>query len=324
MKERCEIVYRMSADASIDGIEVHEVADVMYAFAEAVDEAMKLAGEQGVLKVNVRPFRQGSFVTEFVLTYTQPVVNLFSSPEGNALANILAALGFLGVSAKTVPATIRRVKGRIDKHHRNDDGTYTYGEGDDTTTVGETVHRIIQSPKVAKAYKAITVGPIVGINNSINVTIQSRSEAEAGDAKAGSRFDMDDVPDMEMYETVAVEGVPGEGEDIVSTTNDVVLSPQAGPYDGGKNGYTFRMGDQRIGGVRIHDPDFLLKIERGEVRLMSRDLIVADMETTQTIKSNGRVQCTRVITKVKSYHPFAPAEQLSLEGMAEEDGEATA
>lgn len=42
--ERCEIVYRMSADASIDGIAVHEVADVMYAFAEAVDEAMKLSG----------------------------------------------------------------------------------------------------------------------------------------------------------------------------------------------------------------------------------------------------------------------------------------
>lgn len=34
--ERCEIVYHMSADASIDGIAVHEVADVMYAFAEAV------------------------------------------------------------------------------------------------------------------------------------------------------------------------------------------------------------------------------------------------------------------------------------------------
>ena len=41
--ERYEIVYHMDADFGIDGIAVHEVADVMYAFSEAVNEAMRTA-----------------------------------------------------------------------------------------------------------------------------------------------------------------------------------------------------------------------------------------------------------------------------------------
>lgn len=109
----------MSADASVDGIAVHQVADVMYAFAEAVDEAMKLSGGEGELKVNVKPFKQGSFITEFVVTYAPTLTTIFSSSEANALANVLDYLGFMGLGI-SVPIIIKKTRGRIDKCVKND------------------------------------------------------------------------------------------------------------------------------------------------------------------------------------------------------------
>ena len=308
--ERCEIVYRMSADASIDGIAVHEVADVMYAFAEAVDEAMRLSGEQGSLKVNVRPFRQGSFITEFVLTYAQQGVSLFSSQEATALSNVLGILGFMGIGA-SVPVIVRKVQGRIDKCSRNDNGTYSYGE-DDPVTVSEVEHEIIQSPKVAKALKTVYIGPLLNIDKSINITVQSKQEFETKSA-AGTTTDQADIYSMEGYEHIAVEGIPEEHEDIVSAMHRIPVHPCSGPYDGGENGYSFTYLDQKWSRVQMHDLDFRMKLESGKVRLAKRDLLIVDMEVVQSITKSGKESVKRTITKVCEYRPYDPPEQLTIE-----------
>ena len=308
--ERCEIVYRMSADAAIDGLAVHEVADVMYAFAEAVDEAMKLSGEQGQLNVNVRPFKQGSFITEFVVTYANQGITLFSSQEANALSNMLGFLGFMGLGV-SIPAIVRKEQGRIDKCTRNDDGTYSYGE-DDPVTVSDVEHRVIQSPKVAKALKTVYVGPLLNIDKSINVTVQSKQELEAK-STAGTVADQSDVYDMEGYEHIAVEGIPEEHEDIVSTMHNVPVHPCSGPYDGGENGYSFSYMKEKWSRVQMHDFDFRKKMESGEVRLMRRDLLIVDLEVTQSITKSGKESSHRIITKVHEYRAYKPSEQMTIE-----------
>ena len=315
--ESCEIVYRIGADENIDGIEVHEIADVMYAFAETVEAAIKETGNEGTLSINVRPFKKGSFVTEFVLSYGATVVSLFSSPEGCTLVGILTTLGFFGMSPKSVPNVIRRVKGHINENKANGDGTYTYGMGRDAITVDEETHRIIQSPKVAKPYKTVSVGPIVKIDKSINITIQGKNEFDSHNATAGSHFNEADVASIEAYAHVAIEGVPEEQEDIVSISHNVALVPKSGPYDGGENGYTFQFADETYKKVQIHDLEFRLKLERGEVRLMNRDLLVVDMETTQSISKSGKTSTSRAITKVNRYSPYDPPEQLIIDDHAD-------
>lgn len=311
--ERCEIVYRMSSDFGIDGIDVHEVADVMYAFAETVDAALKESGEDGVLKVNVRPFKQGSFITEFVLEYSQQAVSLFSGDPANALANILGILGFCGGGALTIPKVVKKVRGRIDRCRDNGDGSFTYGDGADSILVDEKTHRIIQSPKVAKPYKTVTIGPIVKIDRSMNISIQGRGDLDRGDGFLGSRFDAADVDDIESYAKVAVEGIPEDQEEIVSDSHNVVLIPQAGPYDGGENGYTFKRGDHTIRKVQMHDLGFRLKLESGEVRLMNRDLLIVDMQDIQTVSKRGRVSTSFRITKVIRYEPYSPPAQMTID-----------
>lgn len=309
--ERCEIVYRLSAENDIDGIEVHELADVMYAFAETVQAALNESDDKGELKVHVRPFKKGSFVTEFVLSYGQTVVSFFSSPEGATLAGILTTLGFIGLSPKSIPNVIRKVKGHINENKDNGDGTFTYGKGEEAVTVDDLTHRIIQSPKVAKPYKTVTVGPIVKIDKSIHISIQGKEDLAEHNASAGSRFTEADVPSIESYAHVAIEGVPEECEDIVSISHDVALIPKSGPYDGGENGYTFKCGEQTFSRVEIHDLAFRLKLESGEIRLMNRDLLVVDMETVQSVTKSG-IKTKRAITEVKRYRPYEPPKQISI------------
>ena len=308
--ERCEIVYHMSADASIDGIAVHEVADVMYAFAEAVDEAMKLSGEQGQLKVNVRPFRQGSFITEFVVTYAHQGITLFSSQEANALSNVLGMLGFMGVGI-SIPVIVRKVRGRIDKCTRNEDGSYSYGDTD-PVTVSETEHKVIQSPKVAKALKTVYVGPMINIDNSINVTVQSKQEFEAK-STAGTTANQLDICAMDGYERIAVEGIPEEHDDEVHEICSVSVTPLAGPYTGSERGYRFKCLGDTWDHVQIRDLEFLKDLESGKIRFMNKDVLVVDLEIVQSITKSGKESVRRTITKVHEYRPYEPPKQMTIE-----------
>lgn len=310
--ERCEIVYRMSADASVDGISAREIADVIYSFADVVDTALKESGEDGKLQVNVRPFKQGSFVTEFVLTYSQPVVSFFTSPEGMTLTGILTTLGFMNINPASVTKVIRKVRGRIDKCRDNGDGTYSYGDRGDCIDVDERTHKLIQSPDIAKSLKNISTSPMINIGRSINVTIQSKAEFEMANPEAGSSFDESDIPDMDTYEHIAVEGIPEEREETSYTMRSIPITPVSGSYGGGERGYSFKCFDDTWKGVRIHDLEFRTKLENGEIRLMSRDSLIVDMEILQTTTKSGKESVTRTITKVVKYTPYKAAEQLSI------------
>lgn len=311
--ERYEVIYRVSSDNAFEGIEVRELANVMYAFAETVQAALDETGNDGKkLEVHVKPFRQGSFIAEFVLTYGSPIANLFSGDEADTLSNVLTFLGFFGVSAATLPKIVRKVRGRIDQHQDNGDGTFTYGSGDDSVTVDGFAHRMIQSKNVAKTYKTVAVGPIVNIGGDVNITIQGASDFAAGDKSSGSHFTPADKSDIDAYAHIAIEGIPEEIEDIISTAHNVALVPCSGPYDGGENGYTFKCGDITYRKVQIHDLDFRLKLERGDVRLMTKDLLIANMNTVQSIGRSGKMSTLHTITEVVDYKPYVAEQQMTI------------
>lgn len=311
--ERQEVVYHMMADEYIGEVDVYEIADVMCAFGDVVQEALKATGHDGTLKVNVKPFKEGSFITEFVLTYGGDAVSLFNTPEVNALANIVTILGFSGISAHTLPKVIRKVSGHINEFRDNGDGTYTYGKGDDALTVGSDVHAVVQSPKVAKPYKRTVIGPLVNIDKSINVTIQSKEDSVKGESQAGTTFTSADEASLSMYEHVAVDGVPEEHEETTTVSHGIMLSPIKGPYDGGENGYTFKSGDNTYRSVQIHDLEFRMKLESGKVRFMNRDVLKADLQVTQSVARNGSISNSYMILKVHDYRPYEPPDQASID-----------
>lgn len=319
--ERYEIVYRLSSDGAMAGqsIEVRELADVMYSFADVVQASLDATGEDGRLDVHVRPFKEGSFITEFILTYSQPIINFFSSPEGAALATALTVLGFMKDTAGSLPNVIRKVRGRIDRFRKNEDGTVTYGDGDDIITVSEDAHKIIQSPDVAKSFKKTTIGPLLNIDKSITVNIVSRDEFLKGNFSEGDTFDRADIGDIETYEETAASEGPLEFEDIEQIAHNVVLNPISGSYSGSEKGYRFKAGDTRYDNVKLEDDCFREKLENGEIRLMSKDVLVVDMKCVQSISArSGNINRHWSIVEVKNYTPFQVPIQDRLEGLADQ------
>lgn len=309
--ERCEIVYHVDSDKGIDGIEVREMASIMYSFSELVQATLNANDVQGDLEVKVRPFKEGSFVAEFVLTLGNQVVTLLSSDEANALVNALGILGFVGIpSAVTLPKVIRKVKGHINEYEDNRDGTYSYGG----MIVPRAVHNVVQSSAVAKPFRKTTIGPIVNMGSgSVTVTIQDALGYKEGSA-AADQFTDADVADFDMYEHVAVEGVPEEREELVSSSHDVVLNPMSGPYDGAEKGYTFKHAGEKWSRVQMHDPDFRLKLKSGKVRFHDNDVLIVDMETVQSYDKSGNLRVSEQrIMKVKRYISYDPPEQLSID-----------
>lgn len=321
--EQYEIVYRLSSDSGFTGtVEVHELANAMVAFADTVQSALDACGAEGKLSVDAKPFKQGSFIMEFILTYGNPIVDLFNSREANALSNVLGILGFIGAPAAvaSLPKVVRKVHGKINEHRKTDRGTYVYGEGDDAIEVDEKAHRVIQSPIVAKKYKVAALSPMKTIDVSINVQIQEKEDFEKGRTDTGEVFSSGDLADMEMYEHVAVEGVPEETEDITSVIESMVLSPVNGSYRGSDHGYTFKSGEQTMRGVKIHDLAFLQKLESGEVRFMGEDVLIVDMECIQSLAKSGKITKHYTITKVKKYIKHEPPHQTTIDdALAGED-----
>lgn len=317
--ERYEIVYRLSSDGALAGqsIEVRELAGIMYSFADVVQASLDATGEDGKLDVHVRPFKEGSFITEFVLTYSQPVVSFFSSPEGAALSGVLTVLGFIGAGASaTLPKVVRKVRGQINRFRENEDGTVTYGDDEDGITVSEKAHRIIQSPKVAKSFKSATIGPLLNIDKSLTVNIIGREEFLEGDYSEGDAFDRSDIGDIETYEEAATSDEPVEFDDFEQVAHGVVLNPISGSYSGSDKGYRFKAGGIRYDSVKLEDDDFREKLESGEIRLMGKDVLVADMKCVQSVSSRtGNINQHWSIIDVKKYIPFSPPIQDSLEGI---------
>lgn len=314
--ERCEIVYRLSSDGAIAGqsIEVRELANIMYSFADVVQASLDATGEDGKLDVHVRPFKEGSFITEFVLTYSQPVIDIFKSTDATALATVLTILGFTKGAIWSLPKVVRKVRGRVDRFHKNDDGTVTYGEGDGSITVDEDTHNIIQSPSVAKSFKTVSIGPMVSIDKSIHVNIMSRDEYLSGDYDDGDSFDCSDIGDIETYEETAVSEEPIEYEDVEQIAHGVVLNPISGSYSGSEKGYRFKAGDIRYDNVKLEDDGFRKKLERGDIRLMSKDVLNVDMKCVQSVSSrSGNINQHWSITKVNNYTPFQEPEQITIE-----------
>ena len=311
--EQYEIVYRLSSDSGFTGtVEVHELANAMVAFADTVQGALDACCAEGKLSVEAKPFRQGSFIMEFILTYGNPI-DLFASREASALANVLSVLGFISGSVTTLPKVVRTVKGKVNKYRKTEKGTFIYGEGEDAIEVDDGAHRIIQSPTVAKKYKVTALSPMKTIDVSINVQIQEKKDFEKGRTDSGEIFSSGDLADMEMYEHVVVEGVPEETEDITSVIENMILSPVNGSYRGSDHGYTFKSGDQILRGVKIHDLAFLQKLESGEVRFMGEDVLVVDMECVQSLSKSLKLTKHYTITKVKRYSKHEPPHQTTID-----------
>lgn len=314
--EKCEVIYKLEGVDPNEGVDVYELVPYLRTFDDLVRETINQTGYNGEVSVKIRPFREGSFITEFVIN--GHLTDLLSGNQATAIANALGILGFFGFSAASIPKVIKSVRGKINKFRKNDNGTFTYGSGAESITVDETTHRAIQSPKIANMYGRVAVGPINEFDGNVQrVDIYGHDkDAADGGLSNGVSFTANDAKFYSVYANEADLAAESDVDEIINVNHGIWLRPLSGSYGGAEKGYMFSFGEGdslvKYKNVAMDDESFREKLETGEIRLNASDLVCVNLEITQQVSRGKTIKATYRITHVLDYKSFGGQERLKI------------
>lgn len=314
--EKCEVVYRLEGVDPDEGVNVYDLVPYLEEFDDLVRETIKQAGYSGDVSVKIRPFKEGSFITEFVINGR--FIDLLSGNQATAIANALGILGFFGVTSKSIPRVVQSVRGKINDFRKNDDGTFTYGSGTESVTVDEITHQVIQSPKIADLYGHVAVGPLRKFDGAVQrVDIYGRDkDADDDGLSNGASFTADDSKNYSIYASDAELAAEADFTENVFVNHGVWLRPLSGSYGGEEKGYTFSFGEGdssvKYSHVAIDDDAFRKRLETGDIRLNASDLMCVDLEITQRVRRDGKTKTSYRIIHVTDYRSFGRQAKLDI------------
>jgi hypothetical protein len=306
---REQLIYRLDGIDAETGVDVSEIAGVLVQFAQLVRAASDVLDMGLSVDVRVKPFREGSWITEFVL-HGGPVRDLlqyFKTSEGQDLKLLLELLGIAGMAAGGVVGVakvIRFTSGKISHFTRNADSTFTYtNEGGEDLKVTLPEHTLVQSPLIQNTYYNTFIAPLEAFKGATGVEV-------GAPGKTPERFTLDDKPAFDEYAKAELEDTSREN---VTTTRGIWLNPHRGSYAGEGTRYSFNMDGRALWPVTIVDEAFLEQLKSGDVRLHCEDSLRVDLEISQRLNSRNNVTSSRyTIVKVLHYVAHEPPEQLSL------------
>lgn len=311
--ERREVVYRLGGVDPEEGVDVYDLVKYLNKFDDLVRLTVREAGYDGDLQIRVRPFKEGSFLTEFVIE--GGLVDFLTSDNVDAVLKALEILGLVKLGASGIPRVVRAVRGFTDKFRKNDDGTFTYGSGDDAVTVDAPTHNAMQNPKIAELYSSVAVGPVSefnGVVHQVNIYMRDRGREDEG-LSSGATFTREDSADYATYTKTAVAADELEYKERVLVNKGIWLRPVSGSYGGAERGYSFSFGvgedAMTYKQVRIEDEEFLDRLAAGEVRFTAGDLLQADLEVTEREHKSGVKKASYKILKVVDYRPLESPRQ---------------
>jgi len=126
---REQLIYKLSDVNADDGVDIFEIAPVLLQFGELVRSANGVLDFGLDIDVRVKPFREGSWITEFVLqgSIVYDLLSFLGTKDGQDLATLMAILG-LGAKdgVAGLARVVRFVSGKVANFRRNHDDTVTY------------------------------------------------------------------------------------------------------------------------------------------------------------------------------------------------------
>ena len=172
---KIQLIYKLEGIDADDGVDIFEVAPILMAFGNLVKSANDVLEYDQKLDVRVKPFKEGSWITEFVFQSTV-IHNLLTYLKGTEGTDLLALMAFLGLNVKDgisgVPEIIRKTKGFVSRFRKNENDTVTYETPDGGTfTVTLPEHRLVQSPLIQVNYYDSVIAPLDKFPNAKSVKI---------------------------------------------------------------------------------------------------------------------------------------------------------
>lgn len=306
---KTQIIYKLDGIDSEYGVDVFEIAPILMHFGELIKAGNEILGSEQKIDIRIKPFRQGSWITEFIIqnNITQTLLDHLKNPNGQ---DIMLLLAFLGLGAKDgvtgVAKIIRRTKGLVNNFRKNDNGTVTYTQPDGTTfTVTMPEHKLVQSPLIQNNYYNCVIAPLDKFPAATAVSVGGNDDNPAEKFTEEDRDAFNTYANAELLEDVDIN---------TTTMSSIFLKPKRGSYNGEEKAYSFILGENNVlWPVTIEDTDFLGKMKSGEVRLYTEDVLKVDIEVRQKRDSSNRILTQYAITAIHDYIRFEKPKQLSMD-----------
>lgn len=304
MQEKVDLVYKLENINAEDGVDIFEIAPILMNFGNLIRSANTVLGGEQEIEVKVKPFKEGSWIAEFLI-YGKDLGNVLINP---ATVGIVAYLDWLGLTPKKqvahgVSGIIRFTKGKVNNFKKGEDKVTYFNEAGEQIDVSPQEHKLVQSPLIQQNYYDGVIAPLDKFSSATAVSI-GLSEQEQEKFTENDKKYFQEYTKAELLEEV---------DEVVSNLNNVYIKPKRGPYSGDEQSFSFIMGESVLWPVTIEDLEFMQKLKSGEIRPYFQDVLLVDMELRQKRDSTNKVVVHYAITKVREYIQFERPHQLNLD-----------
>lgn len=304
---KTQIIYRLDNINADDGVDIFEIAPILMSFGELIKGANEVLGYDQKINVKVKPFKEGSWITEFIIQQ-EAITTLFNyaqTSQGQAVGLIMGLLGLNAVElTKGVVGIVRFTKGKVNNFKRNNETSITYyNDNGESIEVSLPEHALVQSP-------------IIQINMYNSVVAPLDKFPTAGSVSVGLA-DMDEKTtitdeDKESFTVYANTELLEEVEENVTKMSGIYVKPKRGSYSGEHKAYSFYFGESVLYPTTIEDADFLAKLQSGDIRPFHEDVLKVDIEIRQKKDISNRLLNHYSITKLIEYIEYQKPMQIRL------------
>ncbi|WEX07382.1 hypothetical protein [Chelativorans sp. AA-79] len=269
-------------------IDVRDLAPALLSLSKAVDAANRaINGDKVPAQIQVRATAVGCFEVDLnlVLHGWEAIKGLLLSEDGQAAAQLLGWLGFIGTSGAGLIQLYRWLDGRIPDKAIQAGSSVTLKAGEESFTVPMEVLRL---------YREVSVNRAIG---ELLDTLEGE-RVERIEFRRGSGLPADEI--LTRADRVAFRFPEPEDETVVDDTRRMALSIRSLAF---QEGNKWRLFDgQNVITATIDDKDFLARVDRNEVRFAKSDVLICMVQTVQKQGADG-LKTEHTVKKVLEYKP---------------------
>ena len=307
-------VYELEGE--VTEVDIFKLAPTLLALGELIQESNRELNPQGwEIGVNVKPFREGSFIVDlsmFPQSHLRQLLDLLTPHSLEQLKTLLEVIGLIGggAAATTVGAVkvMKFLRGRPKSVEEIKPGEFRFTSVDDRSiTVGAPVKTLLSNSSITNNIFKIYVDPLEAQQSIKDVKTYIRD-----DESTAITVERSEVPSLREF--VNPSPVPTDAAETVKETvhKSVFLNPKRGAFSDDPKDWSFWRGDEIITAT-IKDKDFLSRYASGELRLNQSDLLTVDLLERQRVKETIVQKPTYDILKVTGYVKGSSQDTLPLD-----------
>ncbi|SRR6266540_1315883 len=294
---KVDFIYKLAGEPT--EINVFELAPTLLALGQLIQDSNRtLYPEGSEIAVNVKPFKEGSFIVDISLFSTVDVHALWGIGQHTSseqIIGVLTTLGLIDRAAKAGSSVLKVIKALGGKAKKIDEikpGEFRYSSDNNTLSVSGNIHQLLQNPRITNNIY-LTYGKPLEQEN-----VEDIESYLPDDEATKVVVTKEDVPLLKEYATSQPTETADDRDDARVLTN-VYLNPKRGSYEGDGKQWSFHRGSGTITAT-IKDKRFLELVRSGEIRPHYSDLMTVTMSEKQKV-TGTRVTVTHEILSVDNY-----------------------